>query len=326
MGIPSAIGERYGQAEPQLNGLHGYLKPTLAKFCKDGNYQFDEGRVKSLESVAEKLESGRFATWSSLDDLVAFTIVVPTTGHEKPVLEFLDQSFDRSALRSRGTTRKPPDVFRFDATRWYGTLRDEDPPPQVVEGASTVTFEVQIKTAFEHAWSVVTHDIVYKGDDVDWNKLRLAAQLKAMTEQIDLMVEHFEEVASRVAASGYPETDSMTKALDVLKSLLDDGHLDQTLTPQSWTRLAENLLALVRDAGPDRRSGKWLSRLVGDFDTAVRNGDFRPAVSGSLHQAIIGYAGSAADYLDLSRFPIVQSTELKTFYGLTPPTPVLLDQ
>ncbi len=316
---------RYASEELAMNALHSYVRPTLRKFCDLARYALDEGGIKSLASVAEKLESGRYRRWSALDDLVRFTVVVPTVGHDDRVVRFLNSTFARSTVRGRGTASKAPDVFRFDSTRWYGRVRRDEPLPDLEERAFTILFEVQVKTAFEHAWSIVTHDVVYKGDDVDWNKLRLAAQLKALVEQMDTMVEHFELVASKVPKSGHPETDAMTEIIVDLKLLIADGLVDDTLTPESWTRLARNLLSAVELSGVTggRQVARLLSTVVKEFGSAVRDGTFSIALSGSLYQAVIAHAASAG--LSISELPLVPSAELTEFYAVTPVVGISLD-
>ena len=130
-------------------------------------------------------------------------VVVPTAAHEPAVLEFLDAAFQRVELALRNSTNKYPDVFRFDSTRWRGRVQPLSGllgPP----GLEALMFEVQIQTVFEHAWTVVTHDLVYKADAIDWRRLRLAALLKAATEQLDLVVAGFEASLDFVPRSPDP--------------------------------------------------------------------------------------------------------------------------
>jgi ppGpp synthetase/RelA/SpoT-type nucleotidyltranferase len=60
-------------------------------------------------------------------------------------------------------------------------------------------FEVQIKSAFDHAWSTATHDLTYKAQQIDWRRLRLAAQIKAIVEQLDVAILGFEKMAPLIA-------------------------------------------------------------------------------------------------------------------------------
>ena|ERR1700730_3627442 len=60
-------------------------------------------------------------------------------------------------------------------------------------------FEVQIKSAFDHAWSTATHDLTYKSNQIDWRRLRLSAQIKAIVEQLDVAILGFEQMAPLIA-------------------------------------------------------------------------------------------------------------------------------
>ena len=57
--VPSAIRARYEAVLPYVTDIQKRASATLLRFCGEQSYQF-EGRIKSLESVAEKIESGRF--------------------------------------------------------------------------------------------------------------------------------------------------------------------------------------------------------------------------------------------------------------------------
>ena len=76
--------------------------------------------------------------------------------------------------RNRGKTIKDPRVFRFDATRFVGRV-GQQAGVSSDSLLSLVCFEVQIRAAFEHAWSVTTHKLSYKGPGIDWRRERLTA-------------------------------------------------------------------------------------------------------------------------------------------------------
>jgi hypothetical protein len=60
-------------------------------------------------------------------------------------------------------------------------------------------FGVQVVTAFEYAWIAATHDLVHKSDDVDWRRLRLAAQpKKAAVKQIEVLIAAFDPASPAI--------------------------------------------------------------------------------------------------------------------------------
>lgn len=322
MGTPQSIRERYERDEPSLRSLENYIRSTLARWCRDQDYVL-EGRTKRLVAVGEKLETGRYATWGALDDLVAFTIVVPTASHEARVLTKLRAVFQEACVRGRDSTQKAPEVFRFDATRWYGCVRQG---ADLDTRASNLIFEIQIKTAFEHAWSTVTHDLVYKGQQVDWRSKRLAAQLKALVEQIDFLVNQFETTAANIQPSSDPATDSQTLISDTCRELLDDGSLPESLEPGSWQRFAECVYALARKATRNNyQAAARATAIIEGFAQAVRSGDLVPATSGSLFQCVVAFIVTRDGEDAVQDFPIAESTELVDLYGVRVPTKLDLE-
>jgi ppGpp synthetase/RelA/SpoT-type nucleotidyltranferase len=237
---------RFAELEAYLPFVMDRVKETLLRFADSRGYAV-VGRFKKIDSLSEKLESGRYPTWSSIDDLVAFTIVIPKISDEAEVLDFLRKAFNEVTTTERGGTKKAPDVFRFESTRFIGKLsRPEDIPGS--EPAYAVLFEIQIRTAFEHAWSVTTHGLTYKNGKVSWERLRLAAQLKAAVEQLDLLVAAFEDNAKFVPQSPWPETDANETATLYFQQLFHEGKLPAELEPKDWTRFAENLSAMLRSS------------------------------------------------------------------------------
>lgn len=324
MAVPARILARYQQSETELIALGSYVSATLRSFCDRHGYTY-LGRRKGVESVSEKIETGRFASWSSLDDLYAATIVVPSAAHEDRVLAFLNAVFAEVALRRRGTAQKAPDIFRFDATRFIGRVREET-AAAYTPGIDLISFEVQVLTVFEHAWTVATHDLVYKSDTMDWRKHRLAAQLKAAVEQIELIIAGFEANVVAVPVSPHPESESKQEFLLTVRQLVSDELIPEMLAPASWGRFADNVYALVSSYSRNRFSAPSdLATLTETIRTKSADGawDVR---SGSLFQFIIGQVVGMDSTGNINNFIVVESEELRDVHGVEAvPKPFLLD-
>lgn len=311
---PESVRQAFERTEPPLGDVARYVRDTLDQYCRDRKYLFSE-RTKTSESLAEKLESGRFHRWSKLDDLYACTVVVPVQDHEDRVIRHLDAVFDRKTIRNRDATSKAPDVFRFDGTRWYGTI----PSTAAAErqpGADEIIFEVQVVTAFEYAWMAVTHDLVYKADEVDWRQLRLAAQLKAAVEQVEVLIAAFDSASSVVRESPWSETTSKSAIVTRFKTLADDGHIPATLEPSSWRRFADNVFSLVSSYTPDRRKvEEAVQSLLDKVETELRTPTgFSLPNSGTLFQFVVHVVAANGSGGNLESFVVVPSGELRDFY------------
>lgn len=120
--IPGKLNEKLSNAEPFLASLKKIVGDTLGSFADYHNFPIS-GRIKTAESVTEKIEMGRYLRFSEIDDLVAFTLIIPSAVSERKVIEFCKKSFDVVEMRHKSTTQKPPDVFRFDSTRVVARAR-----------------------------------------------------------------------------------------------------------------------------------------------------------------------------------------------------------
>jgi hypothetical protein len=314
--VPTAVIRAYSLSETALLALARYVRATLAPWCDDRRYSLHL-RVKAVGSVSEKLESGRFRRWSDVDDLLACSIVVPTAAHEEGVRAFLDRVFVRVGVKDRNSSPKPPEVFRFDSTRYTATVSESGArglPP----GAETLRFEVQILTVFEHAWAVVTHDLVYKADDVDWRRLRLGAYLKATVEQIDNMITGFETGIEFVPPARDPAIDARQKIVSVFKSLRVDGIITAELQPESWRRFADNVFSLVASYSSRSETPGRVLELCNAVDDHLRGTSFASGLhSGSLFQVVVGLiVGGIVPSASVRKFTFVESSELRDLYGV----------
>ncbi len=317
MAVPAAVSEGYDRLRSAVDSVSEYVGSTLQHYARRRDYIFRE-RVKPVESLAEKLETGRYNAWSELDDLYACTIVVPTADHEPDVRAFLELLFEPVMLRGRDTTAKPPDVFRFDTTRYIMRLRPmpgvERPP-----GAESVLFEVQVPSIFQHAWAVVTRDFVYKSDEVDWRRERLVAQLKAAVEQIETIIASFTSTAAGVAVSGHAETDLKRECAIFFRGLHERGLITQQLVPSSWSRFADNVYNLVRSYGR-RDPVSAMRELLRDLETDLIDPAGQRPHSGSLFQMVlakVAAGGGTTVQRHIRSFPVVESQELRDLYGVT---------
>jgi hypothetical protein len=323
MGVPAEARRIYDLTRPAVAEVEAHVTGTLTTFARENEYQFI-GRQKSLESFSEKLETGRFRRVSELDDLFACALIIPTASHEERVIAFLDRVYERVTLRGRGTARKAPEVFRFDTTRFIGRLRRQ-PGISYAEGVSGCAFEVQVRTVFEHAWTVVTHDLVYKPDDIDWQRLRLAAQLKAAVEQIEMIIAAFTTSASAIPVSADVGVEAEVEVLRRFKAWVEAGRIDREASPASWRRFAQSVVGVVRSYCDARRLGEAVTVLLDGLEARLTTREV--PLSGSLFQWVIGFVGSGViPGASLERFPVLVSRELGDFHGLpTVPLPLVVD-
>lgn len=237
--ICASLKQKYAERKPYLDILYTNARGMLLDYCSKQGFAFID-RIKTVDSLAEKIETGRYSSWSDVDDFYAATIIIPDLGTEKAVIEYLQTTFKQIELRKRGNTKKSPDVFRFDNTRLICTYIQIGEQTEL----SNIRFEIQIKTAFEHAWSVATHSLVYKTNTIDWKLLRIAAQLKSSVEQLDMIVSGSRFINSHITEHPWPEINLKKHILEQTKIFLNNPNVPEELKPKDASRFSENIYSL----------------------------------------------------------------------------------
>lgn len=201
-----------------------------------------ESRLKMPESFALKFESGRIANQKTIEDFFACNVVVENKSSLNKAEKLIKRQFNLEKRRppSDKFTHKDSSSFPFDDLRLYVTWRDDPmlPPTEIKD----ILFEVQIKTFLQHAWSIATHDLIYKSDNVSWAKERIAYQIKAMLEHAEISIQEAEKLTTSQALN---KTNKHTKNLLKIIQLLNELWVDKSSLPKNLTVLAENVKSAI---------------------------------------------------------------------------------
>jgi ppGpp synthetase/RelA/SpoT-type nucleotidyltranferase len=287
--VDAQLKTKYNLQAPYFEYIQNYLDQTLLNYTKQNFFAYSS-RIKALNSISEKIESGRYSSWQELDDFVACVIIIPNLSYENEVLNFLETIFVKIDVKKKGDTFKGFDAFRFDSTRFLGNIKSETEDKTSI--IHQIKFEVQIRSAFEHAWSVTTHDLAYKSETIDWRVLRLVAQLKASVEQLDMISLGATEISKKITKFKWPEIDIKIELLNFLASQFEKGIIPMELKPKDFSRVVDNLYPLISKNLSVWKPRKWIFELKAIFkliEISLKklNEDGFP-MSLSLYQIIFG--------------------------------------
>lgn len=238
--VPPKVADKYDQNKQWIAILKDKVKDTLIPYCERNQFAF-VFRIKTLESTAEKIETGRFKEWDKIDDFFACTIIIPTLEAEESVINDLKRFFNIDKIKKRGASQKSPESFRYDSTRVISKLK------QIVDKnrIHDILFEIQIKSAFEYAWSVATHSLTYKTSFPAWKRLRLSSQLKASVEQLDSLIVSFEDTSKFIKESPWVEIKLQNIICDFISGLSKQSIIPEELLPKDYNRFSKNLFELL---------------------------------------------------------------------------------
>ena len=199
-----------------------------------------ESRLKELESFALKVESGRVSTPTKMEDFFACTLVVRHTADITEAEGLASREFTLKERRppDDSFTHKHVDSFPFDDLRLYVEWKDDASLPPT--GLHGLRFEIQVKTYLQHAWSIATHDLIYKTDEPRWSTQRLAFQIKAMLEHAEVSIQEAEALS---ASAALHRTDRRFETLSEAIVFVEETWTKED-RPADLRRLAENIASL----------------------------------------------------------------------------------
>ncbi|MBB1644951.1 hypothetical protein [Sphingobacterium sp. UME9] len=208
---------------------------------KDNRWHY-ESRVKQLESFATKFESGRFTKEKILEDLFACTVVVKNINDVKLCYKMIEDNFVIKTRRPNSDkfTHKDSFSFPFDDLRLYLTLKDDNTgkfDPIIY----SLIFEIQVKTFLQHAWSIATHDLIYKTDRINWAKERIAYHVKASLEQAELTIDSFEVLSANNTIN---KENAEVQRINEIIAYTEEIFVPERL-PKDKRRLANNIDILL---------------------------------------------------------------------------------
>ncbi|MDA3614359.1 nucleotidyltransferase family protein [Polluticaenibacter yanchengensis] len=214
---------------------------TLINSQKDERWHY-ESRIKKIESFSMKIETGRFNQNQVFEDLFAATIVVKNLNEIKVAETLLEKNFTIHERRpySINFTHKDSFSFPFDDLRLYISLKDNQ-TGEFAPHIYNLKFEVQIKTFLQHAWTIATHDLIYKSDKINWAKERVAYQVKAALEQAEVTISGIEELSKLTELA---KENKEVKKVNQLISMIQNHWKEEDL-PLDRRRLAQNILGFI---------------------------------------------------------------------------------
>lgn len=238
--IPDSVAESVARVRALFSEFQREFNTTLTQIAEAHKGIYEARPEKTLESIADKIQlfEGTDAL-VELRDLSAGSIIVPTVDLVSQVSTAVGHHFQIDS-DSRSKPGRPED-FAYDDTHLILKLRDR--PELVNKHLLNLSFELQIKTYLQYAWSRVVHDFVYKAQEVSWGKARMVSQIRAMLELADLALAKPENAAALLPATQFPDYERLNAFIKVLRDNWPEDRL-----PANMRRAAYVVRSLVEAA------------------------------------------------------------------------------
>ncbi len=180
-----------------------------------------ECRVKSEESVTGKLEKKgyKYKNLNDITDLVGIRVVTYYTDDVDKVAVITKQIFDVDWKNSVDKRKHQLNSFGYLSLHYICYMK-EGP-------LRNIPFEVQMRTALQHVWSAIEHDIGYKG------AVKLPPEFVRQFSRLAGMLEMADDEFSRLRTT-------MTEYRRHVQTLVKSGHFSEvSLSTDSFRQYLE---------------------------------------------------------------------------------------
>ena len=216
--------QQYHERLPQLSQMQQQVYDQLCKVLHEQGIELNaiEYRLKTEASLMGKLErkGEKYRTLSDSTDLVALRVITFYTDDVDKVAAIVkslfvvdwDRSVDKRKLHQLNS-------FGYNSLHYVCHLK---------EGPfSGIPFELQMRTALQHVWSAIEHDIGYKGT------VKLPPEYRRQFSRLAGMLELADDEFSRLRTT-------MTDYRRHVQALVKSGQLDDvTLSIDSFNSFLE---------------------------------------------------------------------------------------
>ena len=215
--------ESYHEQLPQLEQLIELASNLLKAALREQNIQLNtfEGRIKTEESLAGKLEKKgyKYRTLHDVTDVVGIRVVTYYTDDVDKVAAIAKQIFDIDWKNSVDKRKHQLNSFGYLSLHYICYLK-EGP-------LRTIPFEIQMRTALQHVWSAIEHDIGYKG------AVKLPPEFVRQFSRLAGMLEMADDEFSRLRTT-------MTDYRRQVQALVKSGHFSEvSLSTDSFRQFLE---------------------------------------------------------------------------------------
>lgn len=238
------IKEEYDKNKKNYEQLCNTIIEQLSELIEKYNIKLAvpiDGRVKTWQSVFEKVDRKKKGQLSEITDLAGIRVITIFREDIKKLIDIIEGNF--FVLKKEDTSSRLEDnQFGYGSIHFEVTLKDEWCNIPTFMGLKNLTAEIQVRTTSQHMWASASHVLQYKNEKSTPVKVRRSInRVAALLELVDLEFERVLIEREMYINSIKDETDISELNIDNLKYILD------TLLPKENLGDSEDYSRLIGD-------------------------------------------------------------------------------
>lgn len=233
--------QRWIVERPKYEAFGLLLKERLQESLKPIGISFDvNSRAKTIDSLVKKLLTKKGHTFETLPDKVGVRVIIRYRADLQKVIERVRTLFESDEPENKehklGADRVGYLSVHLDHVRLHKNDGDASLYPP-----STFWAELQVRTLAQHLWSEMSHDTVYKNDEMvaklppdvqrrvalmagqieiadrEFDRLNMELSARATVRLLQVLEQHYYTVASQ-----HPNLELSIEVLDALMPLVTE--------------------------------------------------------------------------------------------------------
>ena len=238
--------EDFRAAQPLLKRMKDVVLDILRNDIADKGLMVTgtEARIKTEESLAGKLErkGGKYASLSEITDLLGARVITFYSDDVDKIAAMVENLFDIDWDNSVDKQKMHElDSFGYNSLHYICRIPESLYSDPAYPEMGEIRFEIQIRTALQHAWATINHDSGYKsGIEIPREYLRDINRLAGLLELAD---EQFCRIRSKIT-SYRRRVHALVAEGQLDEVLLDGDTFKSYLDTRPFDRLNERIAAI----------------------------------------------------------------------------------
>ena len=238
--------EDFRAAQPLLKRMKDVVLDILRNDIADKGLMVTgtEARIKTEESLAGKLErkGGKYASLSEITDLLGARVITFYSDDVDKIAAMVENLFDIDWDNSVDKRKMHElDSFGYNSLHYICRIPESLYSDPAYPEMGEIRFEIQIRTALQHAWATINHDSGYKsGIEIPREYLRDINRLAGLLELAD---EQFCRIRSNIT-SYRRRVHALVAEGQLDEVLLDGDTFKSYLDTRPFDRLNERIAAI----------------------------------------------------------------------------------